>query len=216
MKLKIIIATLILISSTLFSEVVELGIHGHMYDIQEEHFMEEVKRKINDKAKQMNFKKLAKESVMKGSIGKTDLPFGQELTSYEMDNYQILQHDVLNPAGRVFKKKGEKLIINTQRPISICFIDGSNKIMFQNQIDYFDKVTKKKYGEFAECTYMVSNKSVIELREEYFGRKFYPSQKIYEDRFMVKSIPTYIHMEKTKRQVYTFPIDMFKHEVKIK
>ena len=196
-------------------EIKDFGIDGHMYDIVEENMMKTIKDKTdNFKITKKQMRKILKNEMEKQAVGTTNLPFGKEKKEYSEKNFQVLQQDVFNPLGRIYKKKGEKVYINSPKPLDICFIDGSNPILLKNQIKYFDKLVTKTNS--IRCIYMVSNKSVLDLNTEYYPRIFYPANKAYEERFMVKSIPTYIHIEKDRKYFYSYPIEMFKHEVKLK
>lgn len=207
---------LILINTILFSKIVDFGIQGQMYDIEEENMNNIIKSKLAEIQSASNkkmIKKALKKKINAAAVGTTELPFGKEMKTYQEDNYQILERDIVNPYGRVFRKKGEKVLINTTKPLDICFIDGANKEILYNQIEYFDMVLAKKERE---CTYMVSNINVFKLNKKYAPRKFYPSKEIYEERFMIKSIPTYIHIDGYKKSFYSFPMKMFTNEGKMR
>jgi len=213
-KIAIILIGIVSIST---ASIIDLGKTGHTYPIQEENFYDQIK----EAAKKLNItkeglEKKIKESVLEQSKGTTDLPFGTKVKRYSEKNYQILPEDIVNPLGRVYKHKGDKVLLTTPKPLDLCFVDGKNMKMLINQITYFDKVVKKQSGKNARCTYMVSNRSVLDLNRLYSPRLFYPSKKAYEERFMVKSIPTYIHIYKEMKDFYSFPMSMFKHEVKTK
>lgn len=214
MKKLFLIAAIITFS---FSDVIDLGTDGQLYEITEENLYKTIEDSV--KELQVNpeiIQNQIKEAVKKQSFGETDLPFGTETKIYEDINYQVLEQDIVNPLGRVFKKAGDKILMDTYPALDLCFVDGSDMTMLRNQIKYFDEIVKQKSGNDAECTYMVSNRLVLELNREYHPRLFYPSKKAYEDRFMVKSIPTYIHIIGKKKYFYSLPMDMFKHEVKFK
>ena len=199
------------------AKVVDLGKSGHTYDIPEGSMLEFLENGAKELQSTLTKDKLAeiiKSEIKRHSIGYSDLPNIKTVTAYETDNYQIIDKDIRNPAGRLWKKKGEKVLMNTLQPLDLCFVDGKNLTSLLNQIDYLDKVVGQKSS--VECTYMVANRSVLFLNDKLYPRVFYPTNKAYEDRFMVKSLPTYIHIEGAKKLVYEFPISMFKHQVKIK
>lgn len=204
---------LILSANLLFAEAVNLGVSGNLYEIPEENFKITIEKAVDEL--DLNETKI-KETVLNGvkeqAFGTTNLPFGKKVEAYESDNYQIIGKDIFNPLGRLIYKKGDKVLMKTYSPLDLCFVDGSNLVSLKNQIEYFDKVVKKKSN--TECTYMVSNRSVLELNKEYYPRLFYPARPAYERRFLIKSIPSYVHIEGSKKLVYSFPIDMFKSEVK--
>lgn len=205
------------LTSLLSAEVVDLGITGSTYPIVEENFMDMIKDAVKElKIEKKDIEKKIRKSVIDQSKGTTELPYGKSVKRYSEKNYQIIPQDIYNPLGRLYKKAGEKVLLNTPVPLDICFVDGTNLNILKNQIEYFDKVVKKQSGNGANCVYMVSNRSVLELNKIYYPRTFYPSKKAYEDRFMVKSIPTYVHIYKYKKDFYSFPINMFKHKVKTK
>jgi len=196
-------------------KIKDFGIDGHMYDIVEENMMQTIRDKAdNFQITKEKMRAILKREMKKQSVGTTELPFGKEKKEYSEKNYQILNQDVVNPLGRVIKKKGDKVLLNTPKSLDICFIDGADPVLLKNQIKYFDKLVTKTNG--LRCVYMVSNKSVLDLNKEYYPRLFYPSKSIYEQRFMIKSIPTYIHIEKDRKYFYSYPIEMFKKEVKLK
>ena len=199
------------------TKIVDLGKTGATYPIVEENFMDMIENAIKDlDIKKEDIERKVREQVKEQSYGTTSLPFGRKVERYSEKNYQIIPQDIYNPLGRIYKKAGEKVLLNTPVPLDICFIDGTNMNILKNQIEYFDKVVEKQSGKGASCVYMVSNRSVLELNKIYYPRIFYPSKKVYEDRFMVKSIPTYVHIYKYKKDFYSFPINMFKHKVKTK
>jgi len=207
----------LLIYSNLNANVVDFGVSGHEYRIPEENLMRTIESEVEAFQKKLSKDKLQgiiKEEIKTQSIGYSNLPTVTRVSAYEVDNYQIIDQDIKNPAGRIWKRKGEKVLMNTIQPLDLCFVDGSNMLTLLNQIEYFDAVAKQKSN--SECTYMISGRSVLFLNNKLAPRVFYPAKKAYEDRFLVKSLPTYIHIEGTKKLVYSFPISMFKHKVKIK
>ncbi len=222
MKLNLFSTKILLILGVVTSmsaqvKVVDLGKTGGTYPIVEENFMDMIEEAVKElNINKKDIEKKVRKSVIDQSKGTTNLPYGKKVKRYSEKNYQILPQDIYNPLGRLYKKAGDKVLINTPVPLDICFVDGTNLKILKNQIEYFDKVVAKQSGIEGRCVYMVSNRSVLELNKIYYPRVFYPSKKAYEDRFMVKSIPTYVHIYKDKKDFYSFPINMFKHPVKTK
>jgi len=222
MNKKILIS---LISTTLFmfagsdvnlnkKDMIDFGINGQMYDIKEDHFMKDIEKRVNQKELRKKMLASLKKAVNEQVISKPNLPYIKEKNRYIIDNYVVLDKDIKNLDGTVIYPAGTKRLIKNTMKVDICFMEGSNPALLKNQIDYFDKLTKERSGEHGECVYFVANKSIKDLDEKYNPKKFYPLKKQYARNFMVKSIPTYIHIQNGKREVISFPIDMFKHEVK--
>ena len=227
MKNKILIG-LLLTSMTLFAgvstskdkkinfgekDMIDFGIRGQMYDIKEKNILEEMHENI----KKMDIKKqlgtALRKAIKKQTFARPNLPYIKKNHIYETENYVILPRDVKKLNGDVIYKKGDKYFIDQKEPLNICFVDGSNQIMLANQIKYFDSLVKKT-GSQRDCFYFLANASVLKANQDFPPKTFYPLEKHYADKFMVKSIPTYIHIKNKKREVKEFSINMFKHEVK--
>ncbi|HIP33980.1 MAG TPA: hypothetical protein EYG89_04520 [Bacteroidia bacterium] len=209
-----ILLSIALLSSTLFS-IEDYGIQGKLYKIKEISLNKEIKDAVKDfKLSKKDIQDKVVSEVKKQAYGKSKLPYVDKVSIKESENYQILQQDIINPLGRIYKRKGEKVLMKTFQPLDLCFVDGTNMEMLLNQIMYFDRVSEKNAG--GDCTYMVSGRSVLELNKRFFPRRFYPARDSYEKRFFITSIPTYVHIENDRRKVYSFPIQMFKNEIKFK
>ena len=221
---KIIILSLISTSLLLSAEktieekvapdMVNFGIIGKMYDIKEENFMDLIKRKM----KGYDFKKIVTKTIVsevekQGNVN-PGLGYVKEKRIRKMKNSVILDRDIKKPNGEIVYKKGTEYMLPDKTKRDFCFVDGSNMIMLKNQISYFDKLAFKNTGRLSRCIYFVAKLHVQKLSKDYPLRNFYPLERAYADKFMVQSLPTYIHIENGEREIIEFPIDMFKHEVK--
>jgi len=206
--------TYILVSSFLLADhYIDLGVEGHLYPIVEHSFLEDLNEGVKEFQKTFTPEKVKKEvikQIRQQATGHTKLPLCQESNKRAEYNYIPILSDIYNPAGRLVKKKGEKVLVNNDIPFDICFISGDNIKEVENQIKFYDKVTKKLSGKQSECIYLVSNRNVLQLDKKYYPRMFYPTGKGYEDSFNVSCYPTMIHLENDKRFIFESKMDKFK------
>lgn len=201
-----------LLSTSLFAYK-DFGVDGRLYDIIEEDFMITLKKGIDELQKTFTPEYVQSkiiEEVNKQAFQKSLLPVCQKDNQFSGINYQYLDTDIINPAGRIVKKKGEAVLVRSKKPLNICFVSASNKIELINQINYFDKTVKELTGKEEECTYMVSDGNVVDLMKE-LKKTFYPTGPQYESRFNVKCYPAFVHIEEDMIYNYEMSIEHFKH-----
>ena len=210
---------LLTLSTAIFAsqpkEYIDLGTEGHVYKITEKSFMKDIEEAVAETQKEFDQGKVKKEvikQIRSQATGHTNLPLCQESRKRAEYNYIPILQDIYNPAGRLIRKKGDKVLVNNDIPFDICFISGNNKEEIDNQIKFYDKITKKLSGKNSECIYMVSNRNVLQLDKKYYPRMFYPTGKGYEETFNVSCYPTLIHLENDKRFIFETPMDKFKHK----
>ena len=187
---------------------IDLGKEGSTYPILEKNFIEELKEGASEVQKTLN-KKYVKEKIIKSVINQananTSLGYCEEPHKKVELNEYIVPVNIYNPAGRLYKKKGDKIIINNDKPIDLCFINVKSLKDAKKQIEYFDNIVKKVSGNSAECVYLVSGINVLQLDKIYYPRQFYPAKKNYEKNFNILCYPTYIHLILDKRYRFEIP-----------
>lgn len=186
----------------------DLGSGGKSYEIIENDFFDDVKKGIKE-LKIEEIQEEVKKEVYKQAKGEDNLAYCKDYKEETEEDYMILKDNIYSPSGMLFQEKGTKMYTSIDKPLDLCFIDGTNEIMLKNQVEYFDKITNKK------CIYSVSNKNILEVYKLYPERseQFFPSKKGFEDRFDVKCKPTHIHLIKNDRIKKEHGIDKFKTRV---
>jgi hypothetical protein len=206
-----------ILSASLSAKYIDLGISGNLYEIKEDNILIEMRKELKDLSKKINNEKLKtyiKEDIYKQSVGHSKLPFClKDKKTVELNSFK-LQEAIINPLGRVIKKKGDSITIKNPIPLDLIFVDGSNLIELKNQIDYFDEMSKTLSGSTVNTDYFVMNRSVIELNKKYQPRMFFPSRESYEKHFKINCYPTWIHLEGDKRYKFEVSIEKFKHRGK--
>ncbi len=197
---------LCLVSLNLYS-FEDFGTYGRTYDIKEENFQDILERETKDFFSKYNLKQKVADGVKSASLFKTTRPFCKNSFKKADIDYSIIPEDIYSPAGKLLKRKGDKIVIPTEKPINLCFVDGTNSIALENQIDYFKRITEKTGG----CYFMVANSPVLDLYEKYQDIDIYPSGEAYENRFGVSCYPTVIQLMKEQRYTFTFNIQEFQH-----
>lgn len=200
---------LIMVPFFLFSydEVyVDFGKKGHMYDISEKNFLLTIKEELDEIDVQKIRNDLAGQ-VAEQATGENNLPACREDSSKTELDYIILKEDIYNPAGRLYQKKGTKVLAGIEKPLDVCFVDGTNMIALSNQIAYFDKKTEGK------CIYMISNRNVLDVHKKYPDRSlsFFPSRERDEKRFNVGCLPTRVNMIGNNRTLIEHSFEKFKN-----
>lgn len=193
---------------------IDLGTEGHTYKIVEKSFLLVIKNAVAKEQKKLTPKKVKEmvvDQIRKQATGHTQLPLCQKSERSVEENYYILNQNIYNPAGRLFRKKGYKYIVHNKRPLDICFIDGTNKKELFNQIHFYDKVVKKLSGPNAKCIYMIANRNVLQLDKKFYPRMFYPTGRGYEKNFQVSCYPTLVHLQNDKRYKFELPIEDFQN-----
>lgn len=189
----------------------DLGTTGRTYNIQEENFQEMLNREASEYLKTIDLKAESEKAVKKASFYSSSLGFCKKETSLTSLDETELQENIYTPTGRIYKAKGEKIVVPTPKPINLCFVDGTNDIVLENQINYFKKQTEKYGG----CLFLVSNKSVLELYEKYNGLDLFPASETYEKRFGINCYPSFVHLIKENRYNFTFSINQFSHNKEV-
>jgi len=215
---KLLLITLIIITYTQ-AKFVDLGKEGATYDISEPNFMTELEDGVMELQKTLTRDKITKKikkEIMKQSVGHSELPQCSANHNNVEPNYFILKTDIYNPEGRLYKQKGDSLIVENKVGFDICFIDATNKKEALKQIKYYDEVVKTLSGPNAECTYMVKDRTVLELDKEFYPRMFYPTGAGYEEVFNVSCYPTLIHLQDDKRYRFEVHMGYFKHNREVK
>lgn len=183
----------------------DLGRAGFDYPILEENFLDVIKKGVEELDIEA-MKDEVKRQLIVQATGENNLSVCQNENVVKEFDYTILPETIFTPTGKVYKEKGTKITSYLAIPMDICFVDGTNKHILKNQIEFFDKETKGK------CTYMISNANILDIYKEYPNRDrdMYPSKKQYEDRFNVKCNPTRVHLIHNDRIKYEYSVEKFK------
>lgn len=186
----------------------DLGKAGHTYPIIENNFFDDIKKGISELDVE-ELREQTKKEVYKQAMGENNLGYCKDYKEVTEEDYVLLQDNIYSPSGRLFQEKGTKMYASIDKPLDLCFIDGTYDVLLENQVDYFDRITNKK------CIYLVSNRSIMEVYKKYptRSRDFYPARKVLETRFNVECKPTHIHLIKNDRIKKEHGIDKFKQRV---
>lgn len=184
----------------------DLGSKGHHYQIVEKDFLTTIKEGMEEIDVEAIKKDLVRQ-VTEQATGDNNLSVCRDDSSKTELDYLVLEEDIYNPAGRLYQKKGTKILAGINQPLDVCFVDGSNMIALKNQIDYFDKETDKK------CIYLISNRNVLDVHKKFPDRtsSFFPSRERDEKRFNVKCMPTKVHMMGNNRTILEHSFEKFKN-----
>jgi len=213
---KILLGTLISVSLFAFGldipkkkEYIDLGVEGAQYPIVEENFIIVLKDGVAELQKKLTKEyvknKLIKE-IRRNATAHTKLGIcSKNNKSVELNEF-IVKENIYNPAGRLYKKKGDKIVVKNKVPLDVCFITANTIQEADAQIEFYDKIVKKISGEQAECIYMVTDINVLQLDKKYYPRLFFPATKGYEESFNVSCYPTLIHLQGDKRYKFEIPL----------
>ena len=184
----------------------DLGQKGHMYDIVEEDFMVTIKnelKKLDIEALKQEFK----QQIIQQATGSSNLPLCRDDNNREEDDYLVLKQDLYTPTGRLYQKKGTKVLAPLQYPLDLCFVDGSNLTVLKNQIDFFDKKTDQK------CIYLVKDRNILNVHDIYPNRSssFFPVKERDEKRFNVSCYPSMVHLIGNTRTISEHSYEKFKN-----
>jgi hypothetical protein len=202
--MKKLIILLIVFNSLLFGYQ-DLGKEGFTYKITEKDFLKELESGIKELKTEKLVEKLKKDFVVQAT-GEDNLSYcKQQRTKKEFD-YVELPEDIYTPTGRIYKEKGSKVLAYLEQPLDICFVDGTNMIVLENQIKYFDQETKGK------CVYMIANRNIMDVYKKWpeRNRDMFPSKKQFEERFNVECLPTRINLIHNDRNKKEESIERFK------
>lgn len=195
---------LLFINSLLFSYQ-DLGKEGFTYKIKEKDFLKELEAGVNELNTEELVKKLKEDFVVQAT-GENNLSYCKKQRTVKEFDYVELPEDIYTPTGRIYKEKGSKVLAYLEQPLDICFVDGTNMIVLENQIKYFDKETKGK------CVYMIANRNIMEVYKKWpeRNREMFPTKKHFEKRFNVECLPTRINLIHNDRNKKEESIERFK------
>jgi len=188
----------------------DFGVEGEQYEIVEPDFEKILQNEMRKlKITKKNVKKQVEKSIRKAALFKSDLKLCEKNTrdNWEKDFY-ILQTDLYNPMGRLWKKAGTKALapaLPDGIEKNICIIEGRNLIAAKNQISFF----KKTIGD---CLYLVNNRDVRDLIKFFPNEKIYPNQNSVKDRFEIDCLPAAITFKKDLRRTNYYDYEYFKTE----
>jgi hypothetical protein len=190
----------------------DLGKEGVTYDIKEEDFLKYLESEAK-KIDQTEIKKEITDGIYKASKFKTSLPVCLNKEAFIDKDTFTFDTNVYTPSGRLWKAKGTKMNVPMQgnAMLNLCYVDGSDLTILDNQIDFFKSATASTGG----CLYLISNRSVFELYEKYKDLQIFPSSEFYENRFKVDCYPTLIHLVKDDSYTYKFNISEFNHKKEV-
>lgn len=202
--MKKILGILIIISSFLWSYE-DLGKEGFTYKIKEKDFLKEIEEGIKEIKTEEIISKLKKEFVVQAT-GENNLSYCKKQRTVKEFDYVELPENIYTPTGRLYKEKGTKVLAYLEKPLDICFVDGTNMVVLENQIKYFDKETNGK------CVYMIANRNIMDVYKKWpeRNRDMYPSKKEFEKRFNVECLPTRINLIYNDRNKKEESIERFK------
>jgi hypothetical protein len=185
---------------------IDLGVSGNLYDIKEENFISLLKSSINDYQKSITKdeirKKVLKQMASK-VFYKSDLGVCQkEMKKAELNEY-IVPMDIRNPTGRLWKKKGDKILVKNPIPFTLCFIKSDSAKNAISQIKAIDILSSKLSPRGCEA-YLVSGVNITKLNKALSPRMFFASSKEYEKLFDLKCYPSLVHFRDDKRFIFNF------------
>ena len=165
---------------------VDLGVHGFLFDIEEENGDDLIKRKIKDfnvTALTNDYRRQVEEAYHSEVVIKRS--FIDSVS--EREDKKIARWDIKTPDGEILVYKGEVIPQRylSSQPFSLCFIDAGLQ----------DKVVKEVVDIFStNCIYMIDNADVRKFSEKYKVES-YPigGQNLsYLKFFKVEMLPTKI------------------------
>lgn len=184
----------------------DLGIKGNLYNITERDFLVMIKEGVEE-IDVHAIRDNLKSQVIKQATGQNNLSVCREDNFKKEDDYVILEEDIFTPTGKLFKKKGTKVIAPLQMPLDLCFVSGSNMVTLRNQIDFFDKQTNKR------CVFLISDRNVLDVHKIYPNRSssFFPSKEKDEKRFNVSCLPSRVNLINNDRNIIEHSYEKFKN-----
>jgi len=165
--------------------VVDLGIQGKTYNIQEKSIKELILEGVENLDKEDLRKQYLKsiDSAFTSTIG---LPASKSDSKRTYTDYVIATYDVPDPnnPGTILYEQGDAIpsIIPRGTTLNMCFIDGTDK-----------ELAAEVAKEFGKCDYLVSNQDIRTI--DYLGNNLvFPMGKTYIRRFGIKKLPVKLVM----------------------
>jgi len=173
----------------------DLGTEGGLYPIKEHSILIDIASGLEMLKKKYTRKyisTLLKKEIKKRSVAHTKLSQCKKSYKEIEPNFIKIQEDIYNPNGRLYKHKGESVIIENKYPLNFCFIKGNAKEI-KKQIKEYDKIVEKLGGQ--SCIYLVSDTDVLDLDKEFAPRAFYPSSEGLEEALGIDCYPALVHLK---------------------
>jgi len=186
----------------------DFGVEGKQYEIVEDDIYKAILTAAQQFEKDLNtteVKNMVKDQIKERATFNTSLSNCKKTTSTNWeDDYFTFTHDYYNPFGRLVFKKGDKhLAPPVPGERHVCFIDGTIKLIANNQIDFFKK-------QDPNCVFLISNRNVMDFYDKYPKLEIYPASQGFFDRFGIKCIPAMLDFKDVQKRIRYFNIGNFK------
>jgi len=186
---------LLLVSTSVFAHIVDFGVHGPQYKINEvdiEELIEKNTRELNSSL----VKGVLKDNIQSSLISKINISTCSENQKDRSDNdYLIAPIDVILPDGTVLSKKGNKIFLssNTILPdVDLCIVDGTNEEQMIEDINQF-------YQKNHNCSFVINRYSLEKFKKKFPQVKnAYILNEALVKRFHVDCLPVWIHLHRNK------------------
>ena len=188
-----LIIQLLLLSPCAFAK--DLGIHGRVYDIEENDLLKVLQSRAQAEMDSGNWDTRVEEwrDQAKQQANRPKgihLPRATKITSHLYDPSIIVPKDIVDTSGRLIQPAGTKA--NPFNYISmtrhLIFIDGDDR----DQVDWMLEVTASEPDRFKV---ILTQGAVIELMKALDRRLFFDQQQIYTEKLAIQSLPALVYQE---------------------
>lgn len=209
-RLSVIMIALFLANTNIFANIIDFGVQGTQYKIEEINGQKLIEERIKD----LNVTRIDHNLAVKTrALFTSHLIFKRSMKDTNITRIDVVKAGwtAYGPNGKVLIKKGQKLVSKIPKGyrFSLCFVDWNvgHKIM---------NLIVKSFGK--KCIYMVNNINFMKFRKLYDVRAYplAPQNMIAVTRFHVKVMPTKIIKYSNKLQSITLSIKRLKKEVAVK
>ena len=184
---------LLLLSPSIFAK--NLGVHGRVYDIQENDLLAVLKNRAQaemDSGKWDErvdgWKKQAKRQANRP--GGISLPRAKKTESHLYDPSIITPTDIKDTTGKIIQSAGTKA--NPLNYISMSkfmlFIDGDDR----EQIDWMLEISQSNPNRYKV---ILTNGAVLDLMKELNRQLFFDQRQVYIKKLSIKSLPALVYQQ---------------------
>ena len=189
--MKILIVFLFL-AKILFASVVDFGVQGKEYPIEEEDYRITMQKKL-DAIPPKKINALLKKNITNSMISNNNIGECKQSKVYSLKDYVIAPFDAYDNTGKLLYKQGDKIFVpkNINAPdFSMCIVDGKDEDAMIDDINYLHSLHH-------DCNFILNNYSVEKFTREFPSvKKVYILNKAVIERFKVNCYPTIIEERK--------------------
>lgn len=182
----------------------DYGVHGNIFLIKEEDFLEFIKNTLKIMEKNGTLKKIEENSIknLKEKVNRPEpvknLKYAKKYRKYYYDPSITLQQDYMDHRGVIFAKKGTKINPFNNKIIkwrnNLIFIDGDSKEHIKWALENY-----KKYN--GNVKIILTNGPILKLINQLNLKLYFDQGGALTSKFMIENIPAIITREGDKLSI---------------